>query len=252
MSYLTKKLKTHGVRFDLSGYSKGGGQAQFGGLFSQDSQVYIFNSAGLPDSALEGTGLDSFQPLAARTRAFNAEGDLLTYFNNTTDPGKQLINAGFLRNELAGEGRGLNPINLTYRNPEMKPAVDAYGWCKHFARQYNTSSEHVPITCVDPDPTFPEAKAVYLHGIDTKIADAAAKKAKGEPFRFFPPVRAGSEENLPNSMSSAGSFFGATKDEPNLGKLAQHEIDNVVNGLETTKKADQQILQLFAMNCPEN
>ncbi len=172
--------------------------------------------------------------------------------NNTTDPAKQLGNARFLRNELAGEGAGINPINITYRNPAMKPAVDAYDWCRYEAGQSNKSAEHDPIACVDPDPMFSKAKADYLQGMDTMIEDAAAKEAKGEPFRLFPPIRAGSEEALPNSMSPAGSLFGATKDEANLGKLAQHQIGNVVSGLEKTKKADQEILQKFTDDCPEN
>ncbi len=62
MRDLAKTLYKKGVRFDLAGYSKGGGQAQFAGLFSTNSQVRIFNSAGLPDHTFEGTGLDSFQP----------------------------------------------------------------------------------------------------------------------------------------------------------------------------------------------
>jgi|GEM_PF-810387 len=252
MRDLTKTLDKKGVRFDLAGYSKGGGQAQFAGLFATGSQVRIFNSAGLPDNALEGTGQSSFQPLAARTRAFNAEGDFLTYMNNTADPGKQLDNARFLRNELAGEGAGIHPINIVYRNPAMKPAVNAYEWCQYEASQYNKSAEHDPITCVDPDPMFSKAKADYLQGIDSRIEDAAAKKAKGEPFRFFPPIRAGSEETLPNSMSLTGRLLGATKDEANLGKLAQHKIGNVIGGLEKTKKADQEILQKFTDDCPEN
>jgi hypothetical protein len=252
MRRLTETLVKKGVQFDLTGYSKGGGQAQFAGLFSTNSQVRIFNSAGLPDNALEGTGQSSFQPLSARTRAFNAEGDFLTYMNTTTDPAKQLNNARFLRNELAGEGSGINPINITYRNPAMKPAVDAYGWCQHEASQYNKSAKHDPITCVDPDPMFSKAKADYLQGMDTMIREATVKAAKGEPFRLFPPIRAGSEETLPNSMSSAGRLLGATKDESNLGKLIQHQIGNVVGGLEETNKADREILHLFADNCPEN
>ena len=166
MRDLTEKLEKKGVQFDLAGYSKGGGQAQFGGLFSKDSQVRIFNSAGLPDNALEGTGQSSFQPLATRTRAFNAEGDLLTYMNNTTDPARQLECARFIRNELAGEGAGINPIKIRYRNPAMKPAVDAYGWCQHEASQYNKSAEHDPISCVDPDPMFSKIKADHLQGME--------------------------------------------------------------------------------------
>ncbi len=172
--------------------------------------------------------------------------------NNTTDPARQLECARFIRNELAGEGAGINPIKIRYRNPAMKPAVDAYGWCQHEASQYNKSAEHDPTTCVDPDPMFSKVKADYLQGMDTRIAEAAVKEAKGEPFRLFPPIRAGSEETLPNSMSPAGRFFGATRDEANLGKLIQHQIDNVVDGLEKTNKADRELLYLFVNNCPEN
>ncbi len=157
--------------------------------------------------------------------------------NTTTDPGKQLINARFLRKELAGEGAGINPINIKYRNPALKETMALY-----------TDG----IIDENPDPGFAKAKTDYLQGLDTMIADAEAKEAKGEAFRLFPPTRAESEETLPNSKSLTGRLFGATKDKPNLGKLAQHEMGNVVDGLEKTKKADQALLQKFTDNCPEN
>lgn len=56
MSRLTSKMSLGEQPFDIAGYSKGGGIAQEAGLLNPDAQVRIFNSAGLPDNALQWTG----------------------------------------------------------------------------------------------------------------------------------------------------------------------------------------------------
>ena len=232
MRNLTGKLNDKGVKFDLAGYSKGGGLAQEGGLISTNSKVMVFNSAGLHEGSLARTGQTSFDSLASRTRSFSAEGDFLTYMNDTTDPSQQIANARFLRTELAGKGSGYNPMNIKYRNPAKKKAKDEAGW---FGK--------------DPDPSFAKAKTKYLKDIDDMIEKAEKKQKIGEKFILFPPVKSIHKETLPNSMGGMGSFFGAQNDEPNLGKLAQHQMGNVTDGLEKTIKQDKQTLQNFVKEC---
>jgi len=120
MRKLTERLVANDQTFDIAGYSKGGGIAQEGGLVNTLAQVRVFNSAGLADSSLARTGQLSFDSLVSRTKAFSSEGDFLTFMNNTTDPGQNIINSRFLRQELAGQGPGLNPINIKVRNPAMR------------------------------------------------------------------------------------------------------------------------------------
>lgn len=103
MRLLSGRLAQHNVKFDVAGYSKGGGLAQEAGLLSKNSEIYVFNSAGLHEASLTRTATDSFDSLRSRTKAFSSEGDFLTYMNETTDPEQQITNARFLRTELAGE-----------------------------------------------------------------------------------------------------------------------------------------------------
>lgn len=93
MRDLSGKLAKNNISFDLSGYSKGGGLAQEGALKSPKSKVVVFNSAGLNDASLARTGNSSFDSLISRTQAYCAEGDFLTFMNQTTNPDKQITNA---------------------------------------------------------------------------------------------------------------------------------------------------------------
>jgi hypothetical protein len=74
MRELAGLLNKKGVDFDIAGYSKGGGLAQEAGLVSPESEVRVFNSAGLSQESLSAgrTGASSFDSLMARTRSFRA------------------------------------------------------------------------------------------------------------------------------------------------------------------------------------
>jgi hypothetical protein len=130
-----------------------------------------------------------FQPVLC---AFSAEQDFLTYMNNTNDPAAQLKNAQFLRSHLAGDPWPA-PMKLTHLNP-----ADATG---------------------PPSAAFAGAKTALMGDLDRMIANRSVA---------FPPVRAVSKETIPGSMSNTGWLGGATRSGPTLGKLAQHQISNVV------------------------
>jgi len=222
MRQLTSKMSLGEQRFDIAGYSKGGGIAQEGGLLNPDSQVRVFNSAGLPDAALKWTGQQNFDGLVSRTQSFSAEGDFLTFMNTTTDPGQNIINARFLRRELAGEGKGVNPINIKVRDPAMR-GVD--------------------------DPAFASDKANYLSELDAQIDSMQSAFDTGGTVSGFPPVRAAASETINDSMTTAGKLFGARSDQPTLGKLAQHKMSAVLDSMESNVKSDRNSLQKFMRDC---
>jgi hypothetical protein len=222
MRKLTSKLTGSGPPFDIAGYSKGGGIAQEGGLLSALSRVRVFNSAGLPDSALAWTGQPDFESLTSRTSAFSAEGDFLTFMNNTTDPGQNILNSHFLKRELAGQGRGLNPINIKVRNPSMRGQVD---------------------------PFFESDKSKYLAELGDQINKMQTAFDTGGTVTGFPPVRAATKETINDSMTAAGRLFDASSDQPTLGKLAQHKMSAVLDSLESNVAKDRRALQKFVERC---
>ncbi len=222
MRTLTQHLQASNQPFDIAGYSKGGGLAQEGGLVNTLSQVRVFNSAGLPDSALGWTGQANFDSLAARTKGFSAEGEFLTFMNNTTDPGQNIVNARFLQRELAGQGRGLNPINIKVRNPSMRGADDVF---------------------------FAGDKQRYIDELGRQIDGMQAAFDTGGVVASFPPVRAVSKETVNDSMTFAGKLLGARSDQPTLGKLAQHKMSAVLDSMESNVANDRGSLTTFLARC---
>ena len=222
MRQLTKTLAANDQRFDIAGYSKGGGLAQEGGLVSALSQVRVFNSAGLSDESLARTGQTDFASLTSRTRLFSADGDFLTFMNNTTDPGQNIINAHFLRTELAGQGSLVAPIDIKTANPAMRGLVD---------------------------PAFAGEKAAYLRELDDHIDSMQASYDSGGPVSRFPPVRAASKETIADSATWIGNLFQAGNDQPNLGKLNQHKMQVVLGAMERDVDGDRQRLQEFLNTC---
>ena len=222
MRTLTQHLQAANQPFDIAGYSKGGGLAQEGGLVSTLSQVRVFNSAGLPDSALSWTGQPSFDDLVSRTKGFSADGDFLTFMNNTTDPSQNIINARFLQRELAGLGPGLNPINIKVRNPAMRGVND---------------------------PTFAADKQSYIDELGRQIDGMQGTYDSGGVVEGFPAVRAASKETINDSMTLAGKVLGAGGDQPNLGKLAQHKMSAVLDAMESNVANDRKSIAGFLAKC---
>ena len=222
MRTLTKRLQANDQVFDIAGYSKGGGIAQEGGLVSALSQVRVFNSAGLADSSLARTGQSSFDNLTSRTKAFSSEGDFLTFMNSTTDPGQNIINSRFLRQELAGQGSGLNPINIKVRNPAMRGVND---------------------------PLFERDKQAYMDELDRHIDGMQTAYDTGGVVEAFPPVRAASRETIDDSMTLVGKMLGARGDQPALGKLAQHKMGVVLDSMEANVADDRKSLVTFLAKC---
>ncbi len=222
MRGLTRKLAANDQVFDIAGYSKGGGLAQEAGLINPLAQVRLFNSAGLPDAALARSAQPSFDSLISRTEAFSAEGEFLTFMNDTTDPGQNIINSRFLRRELAGQGPGLNPIAIKVRNPAMRGVAD---------------------------PLFERDKQSYLHELDQQIDDMQTAFDTGGTVATFPPVRAASKETIVDSMTLAGQALGARGGQPSLGKLAQHKMSVVLDAMESDVAKDRQSLATFMAKC---
>jgi hypothetical protein len=222
MRGLTRKLAVNDQVFDIAGYSKGGGLAQEGGLVSEHSQVRLFNSAGLPDAALARTGQSDFGDLTARTRLFSSDGDFLTFMNTTTDPGQNIINAHFLRNELAGEGSLIAPIEITTANPAMRGHAS---------------------------PAFAAEKAAYLQELDEHIDSMQSDYDTGGTASGFPPVRSWSRETIADSSTWIGKALGSGSDQPSLGKLNQHKMQVVLGAMERDVNNDRQQLQEFLKAC---
>ena len=229
MRKLSSRLTDNKVPFDIAGYSKGGGLAQEAALVDQDAKAYVFNGAGLHPNSLLRTGNTDFSSLESRTQAFSSENDFLTYMNQTTSPDQQIANVKFLRRELAGENRntyGISkfaPMKIDHRNPAMPDGAEDAG--------------------------FIEDKSTYLDELDQKIANMEADRVAGLPLSAFPPVRAGQQETIPDSLSKAGKWFGADKDGPNLGKLAQHQMDNVLGPMQGNVEKDRTALSDFIARC---
>ncbi len=222
MRDLTKKLAANQQVFDIAGYSKGGGLAQEGGLVDTLAQVRLFNSAGLPDAALARTGQSSFDGLISRTKAFSAQGEFLTFMNTTTDPGQNIINSHFLRRELAGQGRGVNPIDIQVRNPAMRGR---------------------------DDPAFAGDKQRYMSELDQQVDSMQTAFDTGGDVATFPAVRAASKETVADSMTFAGDLFNARGDQPTLGKLAQHKMSAVLDAMESDVDRDRKTLIDFMTSC---
>jgi hypothetical protein len=220
---LSAKLAKNGQSFDIAGYSKGGGLAQEAGLMSPNSQVYVFNSAGLDSASLARTGQSSFSSLASRTHAFSAQGDFLTYMNNTTNPAQKIVNAQFLHDQLAGTSGGLS------------------GLVKPMQIQNPTS-----VTRGGTDPAFLKDRGAFLQQLQGLIRGGKVN---------FPPVRAVTKEAIPNSVSTTNRILGANSDQPTIGKLAQHKLENVVGTagnpgpMEKQIAADRAALKAFRGHC---
>ena len=222
MRGLTSTLAANDQTFDIAGYSKGGGLAQEGGLIDENAQVRIFNSAGIAETALERTGRSDFDSLISRTRLFSADGDFLTYMNTTTDPGQNIINARFLRDELAGERSFVAPINIKTLNPAMRGQVD---------------------------PGFAEQKAAYLQELDEHIQSMQTAFDTGATVLGFPPVRAASKETIVDSSTMIGTLLGAGSDQPTLGKLNQHKMGVVLDAMEKDVSNDRNQMLAFLKAC---
>ena len=222
MRTLTRHLQTGSGYFDIAGYSKGGGLAQEGGLVSTLSQVRVFNSAGLPDNALRWTDQTSFANLVARTQSFSAQGDFLTFMNDTTDPGQNIANARFLQRELAGQASGPDPIAIKVRDPAMRGVRDT---------------------------TFTADKQAYIDELGRHIDDMQTAYDTGAAVPRFPPVRAASRETVDGSMTELGRLLGAQADQPTLGKLAQHKMSAVLDAMERDVATDRASLSSFLASC---
>ena len=225
MRVLARRFADNGVDFDVAGFSKGGGLAQEAALVNPKANVYVFNSAGLHENSLARTGTKDFDSLASRTQAFSSSNDFLTYMNETTDPGQQIANARFLRSELEGENRrGLDPMAIDHRNPAKADA--------------------------DKDQKFEADLEAYLGELDAMIGRLEQDHASGRPLRSFPPVRAGQKEVIPDSDSLGGNLLHAANPGPNLGKLVQHRMSNVLEPMECQLETDRETLEAFLEDCP--
>ena len=213
---LAKKLKLSHIDYDIAGYSKSGGMGQLMGLTNDKARVFVFNSAGLPDNGNYGSSAD-LAGLTDRTQSFSADGDILTYMNETTDPAKLIENAEFLEKELLGEGSGYNPMKVKYRDPAHPDAMH--------------------------DPEFAESMQDLEALMDKQIKEL--RKSGKAP----PPVRAWHKETVKNSDSGFANTFGAKKEHPNFGKQYQHQMGQVLGPLKENVDTDKKSLDDFLKKC---
>ncbi|GAA5264038.1 hypothetical protein ACOSOMT5_P0458 [Acidiphilium sp. MT5] len=247
METLTKTLHSANTDFDIAGYSKGGGLAQVGGLSSPDSIVNVFNSAGISDSWAQFLPMNAMSNLESRTTAFSAQGDFLTMMNDTTGHEANLDNMTYLYNQLSGNVSPLekfflggSPIQINYLNPQSAILEDDL----NSADALGVNTNYLEVA--KDNQVFQEARSGFLQqlqGIMQKFADDPNAKS------LFPPVRAGSFNTIPHSMSLMGRLLGAGDKGPSLGHLAQHQISNVVAPMENVVKKDRSKLQRFMQSC---
>ncbi len=76
-----------------------------------------------------------------------------------------------------------------------------------------------------------------------------ADLAAGRPVTGFPPVRAALKETVKGSGSSVANMLGASNDQPNLGKLAQHRMSRVLDPMEDCVSDDRKALRDFLRKC---
>ena len=130
----------------------------------------------------------------------------------------------FLRREVAGENRWFaNPMKIDH------------------------------LSAVSPDgkkhEDFAAARDAYLKELDAFGQRLQQDHAAGKPLLSFPPVRAAQQETIPGSDSVIGNLLGADKPGPNLGKLNQHLMKNVLGPLQDKVEADRKELQAFLQSC---
>ena len=95
-----------------------------------------------------------------------------------------------------------------------------------------------------------ESPLNYIGSKAKMIANIKSDIAAGKPTLAFPPVRAAHFETIPNSLDGTNeNVFGASKDGPNLGKLAQHQMSNVLGPMEETLNKDRDALRQFVNRC---
>ena len=109
--------------------------------------------------------LPSARAAADLNKLGDKPGDVPSGMNTTNDAGRNIINSRFLRRELAGEGPGLNPIDIKVRNPAMRGVVDS---------------------------NFEHDKQSYLAELDSMQTAFDT----GGSVATFPPVRAASKETI--------------------------------------------------------
>ena len=200
MRSLSSLLSKNGVKFDIAGYSKGGGLAQEAGLVSLDSNVYVFNSSGIPEilkTRRSGVptsgqfvvrGAENIPSLSRRTSAFAAEGDFLTLMNNSSGL-KELENARYLRNQLAFDNWGPSPLKIEHRNPANPEAKI--------------------------DPLNEGQRTEYLTDLDALIS----RKEVDPSLKIFPSVRSNrGVEIIPNSAPDGLK----SRNKLSLPNLIQH------------------------------
>jgi len=269
MRELTAKLKNNNVSFDLAGYSKGGGLAQEAGLVNPNSQVYVFNSAGIHKASLSRTPATSFEDLRNRTFSFSSDGEFLTHMNNTTGSQAQINNAIYLRDQLSGDGSKIlglvSPVKINYRNPEMEEAYLRYKRQESFYNDYYNDDEYgddrkgtirndifAPIKPTNPDPNFERDKASLLNNMDKNINKYRQLAAEGKDFTMMPPVRSGHHETVEDSRSIAARLVGRgdfDANELNSTKLIQHQMSAVLDPMEDSVKKNRKKLNAFNNKC---
>ncbi len=226
MKNLAQKLYKNDVNFDVGGYSKGGGLAQVAGLFSPNSNVSVFNSAGIPDFWSTNSGI-SMSNLESRVSAFSAQGDFLTQMNNTVTHAGNMDNMQFLYDQLSGNVSrtekyllpGGPPIQIKYLNPETQGIADS---------------------------AFTSEKTAFLTKLKGIMNNYANDPTAGS---LFPPVRTNDLTTIPNSMSFKGEIGGAKDPRPNLGHLAQHQISNIVQPMQDVIDKDRKTMKDFLQSC---
>lgn len=90
-------------------------------------------------------------------------------------------------------------------------------------------------------------KQEFLDKMRRSIENFDKNPSAGNPF---PPVRASSFDTIPGSVSMKGFATGSWMASPTLGKLAQHQMSNVIDPMEQLVRRNRLKLQNFMNACP--
>ena len=99
------------------------------------------------------------------------------------------------------------------------------------------------------DAAFTDALAAYRKELADFGTSLQRDLAAGKPLQSFPPVRTAQWESIPGSDSVTGNLLGAGKPGPNLGKLNQHLMSNVLGPMEKNIQSDEFALKQFLQHC---
>ncbi|MGN8118850.1 D-Ala-D-Ala carboxypeptidase family metallohydrolase [Labrys sp. 22185] len=286
---LAKTLDANGIKFDLAGYSKGGGMAQYAGAYIKGARIRVFNSAGVPDVAKDWIGgVGSMDDIKPRTRAYSAEKDFITELNQRSadaESKSQIYLAAKVQydNAFSGvSGGGLlggnisdfadqysKQLGLDDKLAAATEAQQALIAKAQFLRdrlaggrawgialdssikiQYeNPNKKNTP----QDDVEYLKKRRKALNILDNMIAEYKKNPWGSGPF---PPVRANNIEVVSDSEGMVSQIFSSPplkylRNSENVAGLSQHTPGNFLHPMQSYISKSRAIMKTYVNNSNE-